>query len=67
MNRSPDHLDVSSQPGHQKPRIHLLGARNAGVLLSDSTLTGLSTRNIDGVLYGIVWAHREMTVGAVVF
>ncbi|EAU86217.2 hypothetical protein CC1G_03428 [Coprinopsis cinerea okayama7 len=62
MNRSPDHLDVSSQPGHQKPRIHLLGARNAGVLLSDSTLTGLSTRNIDGVLYGIVWAHREMTV-----
>ena len=38
---------------------------DVGNLISDSTVSGLSTRNVDEKLLGIVWAHRELIVGQV--
>ncbi|RXW25374.1 hypothetical protein EST38_g529 [Candolleomyces aberdarensis] len=35
---------------------------DVGNLISDSTVSGLSTRNVDEKLLGIVWAHRELII-----
>ncbi|TFK27655.1 hypothetical protein FA15DRAFT_635254 [Coprinopsis marcescibilis] len=35
---------------------------DVGLVIGDSTVSGLVTRHIEGKLYGIVWAHREMSV-----
>lgn len=64
--RSADTLSVNQQPIATTPPLPQITSDevlDVGSLISDSTVTGLSTRSVDGKLYGILWAHHEMTVG----
>ena len=66
--RSADTLSVNQQPiattpPLPPPQITSDEVLDVGSLISDSTVTGLNTRSVDGKLYGIIWAHHEMTVG----
>lgn len=66
--RSADTLSLNQQPiattpPLPPPQIASDEVLDVGSLISDSTVTGLSTRSVNGNLYGILWAHHEMTVG----
>lgn len=67
VSRSADTLSLNQSTAPTPPplssQVMLNEAVDVGILISDSTITGLSARSGEGKLYGIVWAHHEMTVG----
>lgn len=65
VGRSPDTLPVHQTAAPNSitnAQLSIDDTLDMGSLISDSTLSGLSTRHANGKLYGIAWAHREMTV-----
>ena len=68
MSRSTEHLPLNATSNHplgggKSSKAILTDPYDIGVLLTNPTWTGLSfRRRQDGTLYGLAWAHRELTV-----
>ena len=68
MSRSTEHLPLNETNNHalggwKSSKAILTDPHDMGVLLTNPTRAGLSfRRRQDGTLYGLAWAHRELTV-----
>ena len=62
VSRSPDNAPQKAVVPSPTPELILELAADLGALIHDSIISGLTTRNVNDRLRGILWGHREMIV-----